>query len=219
MKPKIFLIIWIWLIIGLYIMPVKAEDHSPKIQEILNRLEKKISGLEILSTDFIQEKSLTMLDQKMIIKGTIWIQKPGMLAWHVKEPMQYSLVVKDDKISQWDEETKQVQQISLSKNPAFKTLIKQLREWFSGTYTSLLADYEVTLLEQNPVSLIFIPHKTSAIFKYIKKVKVIFRPDERYIQQIAIEENGGDSMCLTFLETRFNAPIDPSAWEVKRDAR
>ena len=98
------------------------------------------------------------------------MQKPEFFAWHVKEPMRYSLVIKDDLLWQWDEDSKAVQRVAVSKNPVFKTVTEHMSKWFSGAYTSLRVEYEINILEQNPVSLQFIPRKTTVDNDVIKSV-------------------------------------------------
>lgn len=205
-----------------YAEPLVNEESQPTasdIREVLGRLEEKMSRMQTLKTGFIQEKDLAIFNQKVVLKGTIFLQNPSLFAWHVKEPVRYSLVIKGDVLRQWDEDTNRVQQVSLEKNPAFQSVIGQMRKWFSGTYTSMLKEHDVTILKQHPVSLKFTSLESTVASKVINSVIIIFREDERYIHQIRLEEKGGDSMILTFVETQLNVPIDAAAWEVRPRVR
>ena len=215
--------LWLMLCLCLFGMHAHAEwsatensqQAASNIDEVLGRLERKMSGMRTLQTGFIQEKKLAVFDQTLVLEGTIFLQKPALFAWHVKKPMRYSLVMKDDMVRQWDEDTRRVQQIPLSKNPGFQAVVGQMRQWFSGTYTSLLGEYDVMILKQRPVSLRFIPRKATVASNVIDSVTVVFRKDERYIHQICIEEKSGDSTLLTFVDTLLNIPVGAEAWEVK----
>jgi len=190
--------------------------HAESTEEVLGRLEEKISGLQTLRAEFIQEKNLAVLDQPLVLKGTIFMEKPGLFAWHVREPLRYSMVIKGEVIRQWDEDTDHVQKVSLSKNPAFKVAIRQMRDWFSGAYKSMLGEYRVTVLGEDPISLKFIPRETAFSHELIDSVTVVFESDERYIRQIQITEKRGDSTLLTFVDALLNTPIDGAAWKVKQ---
>ena len=120
------------------------------IDEVLSRLENKMSDIHSLKTNFIQEKNLAILNKKLILKGTIFIEKPLLFAWYVKEPMKYSMVIKNDIIHQWDEETKKSQQISILNNSSLNAIITQMREWFSGTYRLLLDESWRSIFEGFP---------------------------------------------------------------------
>jgi hypothetical protein len=123
------------------------------------------------------------------------------------------MIMSEDTISQWDEDTGRVQKISLSKNPAFEAAIGQMSIWFSGSYSPLLKDYEILLLREKPVSLKFTPKPATLAGNVIKSVTVDFRKDEQYINKIFIEEKGGDTTSLLFIDTRLNTPVEASAWK------
>ncbi len=192
------------------------QDASAGIERVLERLEEKMSGITTLKTDFVQKKKLAVLDQPLVLKGTVFMQKPSLFAWHVKEPMRYSMVMKDEIIRQWDEDTQRIQQVSLSDNPAFKAVIRQMQDWFSGAYMSLFREYNVTVINEDPVSLKFVPRKTATAYDIIDGVTVIFEKDERYIRRIYIEEKSGDNTVLSFVDTLLNIPLDDAVWKVKR---
>jgi len=184
------------------------------LNAVLSRLEKKMSGIKTLKTGFVQEKELAVFKQKVVLKGTIFIEKPARLAWHVNKPMKYIMVISQDMISQWDEDTNKVQKISLSKNPAFEAAIGQMQEWFSGAYAPLLKEYEILLLKENPASLKFTPRAATFAGNVIKCVTVDFRKDEQYINRIFIEEKSGDTTNLIFVDTHLNIPLEDSVWKV-----
>lgn len=211
---SIFLLIFLNVTYGYSQDSQAPEKTRTDLNAVLSRLEKKMSGIRTLKTGFVQEKELAVFKQKVVLKGTIYIEKPARLAWHVNEPMKYIMVISQNVISQWDEDTNKVQKISLSKNPAFEAAIGQMREWFSGAYTPLLKEYEIMLLKENPASLKFTPRAATFAGNVIKSVTVDFRKDEQYINRIFIEEKSGDTTNLSFIDTHLNIPLEDSIWKV-----
>lgn len=189
------------------------------VNTLLIRLETKMSGVKSIETDFRQKKRLSIFNQPIISKGKIFIQKPHLFSWHVQSPVRYAMFIKDDVIKQWDEESDQVQQFSLSRNPGFSIAIAQMKVWFSGTYVSLLKDYAAKIISEDPVILEFTPIQSNPAFSLIKGVKIFFEKDERYLQEIRIEEKSGDTTILTFSLVKLNMPINPSAWELKSNVQ
>ena len=185
------------------------------VEDVLSRLEEKMADIKTLETDFVQEKELAIFDRKIILKGKIFLQKPNLFAWHTEEPTRYSMIIKDDVILQWDEDIDQVQKVNMKDNPAFQTVVGQMRKWLSGIYMSLLEEYSVIILRQNPVSLKFMPRENTMAYNIINYVRIVFREDERYIHEIYIKEKTGDSTLLRFNDTMLNTPIDDAAWEAK----
>ena len=189
--------------------------QSSDTRELLLQMEQKVSDFNSLKTDFIQEKNLAVFRNKIIIRGRIYLQKPGTVAWHVDEPLKYSVLITDKLIRQWDEDTNQVQEIPLSKNPMFRVVIDQLTAWFSGQYMQLLDDYSVSVKKKQPLEMEFVPRETGSIKKIIKAITITFREDQKYLQKVRFDEVSGDSTTITFKNTIFNAPIESADLEVK----
>lgn len=196
-----------------------AADESTDIPGLLRRLGENVSGFQNMETAFVQEKNLAIFKNKITMKGRIYLQKPGKIAWHVDEPVKYSVIITDKSIRQWDEDTNRVQEIALSGNPIFQNVLNQLTVWFSGDYVSLLKDYNVRILKKSPLAFEFSPKENNAAGKIIKSITIGFREDEQYLQQIQILELSGDSTSIIFKDTIFNAPINNLDFEVKRRVR
>jgi outer membrane lipoprotein-sorting protein len=194
-------------------------NTSRDVTAVLGDLEKTMSGTKTIQADFIQEKDLALFNQKIIIKGKVFIRKPGFLSWKIVSPMRYSMVMKDSTISQWDEDTDQVQRVSLANNPGFQLVVEQMERWFCGAYRSMLDEYKITQIAEHPLALEFVPLEGSAPHNFIERVTIFFQDDERYISEVRIEEKGGDSTSLIFSNTQLNQPITPSAWEVRTNVR
>lgn len=192
-----------------------GSPEQADLSAFLNALGKKVSDFKTLKTDFIQEKEMAMFKEKIVLKGRIYIRKPNELAWHVDSPLRYSVLITDKFIRQWDEDTNQVQEVSLAKNPIFQNVLKQLTVWFSGEYGTLLQDNEMRLVTSVPLVIEFKPRETSISKKVIKSIMITFRDDQTYPRQIRIQELTGDVTIIRFTNTQFNAPLDKKSFEVQ----
>jgi len=197
----------------------QGADVSSRLEEVLARLEERMSAVQSLKANFVQEKHLAILDQPLVLRGSIFMQKPDLFAWHVREPLRYSMVIEGEAVSQWDEDTGQVQKISLSESPPFRVAIRQLRDWFSGSYRPMRGEYEIAVLDEDPISITFVPRPSTFAQEFIERITIIFEGDERYLRQIRIVERRGDSTLLSFADTALNTVIDPSAWKVGQRVR
>jgi outer membrane lipoprotein-sorting protein len=205
-----------WILLFCFTLAHAYAEGTPKeLEEVLTGLQEKMSKVDSISTAFIQEKNLAMFKQKVILKGNIYIQKPAMLAWKVSSPLRYALVISGTDISQWDQDSGRVQSLSLNRNPSFQVAVQQMQNWFSGSYKSMEADYDIKLISQQPIELEFIPKEKAVSANFIQQVNVLFSPDEHYIKQINILEKTGDSTLLEFINPELNREIPTSAWEVK----
>ena len=224
LKPARAILPVLGLLAGLLLAPPAPAEETGLAagatpEDVLRALEQRFAGITNVQTEFVQEKQLAILQQKVRIKGSITVKNPDKLAWHVSEPIRYGLVMAGTSLRQWDEDSGQVQQISLKGNPVFDIVIRQLRAWFSGQFRPLLADFEMRMTAAIPLTIEFAPRENSFARKAVKRVVLTFREDQRYVSEMRIEELSGDLTHMTFANTVVNGPIDPRAWEVKPDAR
>ena len=215
MKKKAFTIL---VTISLVLTSVVASLYaSSRTQDILSKLEDRFSSIDTLEANFVQEKELSYFDRKIIIKGVLCFDKPDILAWHVTKPIVYSMVIDGKTIRQWDEETRKVQTLHVESNPALKMMIVRMREWFTGNFTGFLEDYDVEIESEEPVIITFLPKKISPVADFIERVRVIFKGDGSYLDQIEIREKGGDNTVITFGDVVINEPLKPGLLNVKNN--
>ena len=215
-RSTVFLLCFVFL---QGVVNARAAAPTREVYSVLDDLERSMAQVKTIKTDFIQKKNLALFDRTIVLKGKIFIQKPGMLSWRVFSPMRYSMVIKGAVIKQWDEDTNQVQQISLAGNPSFQAAIGQMQNWFSGAFKSMENDYTITLSADHPLTLEFVPHENAISRNFIKRVTVIFQDDERYVKELRIDENNGDNTVLSFENSSLNQPVEANAWEVRADVR
>jgi outer membrane lipoprotein-sorting protein len=192
-----------------------GSSETANLTAFLSDLGKKVSDFKTLKTDFTQEKEMAMFKDKLVLKGRIYLEKPNKVAWHVDSPLRYSVLITDKVIRQWDEDTNQIQEISLTKNPIFQNVLNQLTVWFSGDYSSLIEVNKVRIVKHEPLMIEFIPLKINIASNVIKSITLTFREDRKYLRQIRIQELSGDVTTIHFTNTLLNAPLDGRSFEVK----
>ncbi len=193
-----------------------ADAGAP--DEVLERLSANAADIRTVETEFVQEKHLAIMDRTMTMRGRIFMAKPDRLAWRVDDPIRYVMVMDDKTIRQWDSESGQQTVMELDANPALQVAVGQMRQWFSGDYARLTSEYRITLEQEDPVALIFVPLPENPAAGYIKRVSVRFTDDELYLAGIMIVEKGSDRTELRFHGTTLNREIPSTAWELSPTA-
>lgn len=192
---------------------------SAALEAIFTRTEQRLNGIRTLQADFVEEKELAIFKEKVMLRGTLSLQKPDLFAWHVLEPLRYAMVMKGTRMRQWDEDTNKVQETNLNKTPAFQAAVTQMTQWFSGSYRTLQKTYSITLESERPLAMEFLPREGNEVRNVIKRIVVTWMPEEQYIQEIRVEEKSGDRTRLSFSRIRLNEPVDETAWDVTAHVR
>ena len=191
-----------------------AEEADTDLDTLMAGLEERMAEIRSVQASFFQQKELSLLASTVVIKGRMALEG-DRLAWHVDEPVRYSVVVIDAVMRQWDEDTGRVQRQSLKGNPVFQAVMEQLGHWFAGRYRPLRQEYRVELLERSPaLRLRFVPREESPAAKAIRSVTVEFPAEDAYIRGLKIVDAAGDATTLTFSDAVLNAPVPEETWRV-----
>ena len=191
-----------------------TQPAKPASKELLESVQKDLSTVNSVEADFVQEKELAMLKRKLIIKGHFAMEKPDHVVWNVKEPVKYAIAVKGEEVRQWDEDTDKVQVIHLGGDPTFKAISEQINAWFLGDYQKIAEQYEVTVLQDTPLTLAFAPKEGAMVAKMIKQVAVTFGKEGKYIDTMVIRESAGSVTTLHYLDAKINQPVAKTTWEI-----
>jgi outer membrane lipoprotein-sorting protein len=177
-------------------------------------LEKSFSSIRTVQTRFTQEKTLRIFQRTIMLEGRLALENPDRLAWRIDSPIKYVLVLDGGYALQWDEETRKIQKTKTTGDPMFEEVLGQIEKWFSGKFRSLSKDYDLKVISHQPLKMEFVPKPESLSGKAVKRVAVSVRDDRKYVEEIEIEDVGGDLTKISFHDTILNEPIDASEWKV-----
>ena len=196
---------------------VSAAEVVPGVAERLRQLESQLSRVQTLQVNFVQEKQRAILEQTLVLQGRITLQQPDKIAWRVRSPIRYGLVIQGATLRQWSEDTPSVQQFSLAGNPVFAAAVKQIQSWFSGNYLALAREFNVAVLAESPLVIGFTPHEGSPAREVIQRIVMRFGEDERFLKRLEVVEAGGDTMTITFSDPVFNPALAGEEWDPRHE--
>jgi outer membrane lipoprotein-sorting protein len=189
-------------------------DPLPAPRELLAHLQKTLTTVDTMQANFIQKKNLTMLKHTVTIKGRFAMAKPNKVIWIVDEPRRFAIRVNGEEITQWDQDTNQIQVMHVGNDPTFQAITQQIQAWFLGDYKVLEKSYDVYLLSDQPLSLRFAPQPGTMVSKLVKNIEITFNKNQLQIDKMVVNETSGDSTTLEYSDTRLNDPIQPGTWEI-----
>lgn len=206
MRCKIF---FLSLIFFIFSTPLFCAD----IDMVLSDVEKNMGNVQTIQGLFVQTKQMSMFDTLVTIKGKLYIQNPDKFAWIVIDPIEYTLIITKNTVKKWDK-SNGTQALSLKQNPMFKEMVEQITFWFSGNYASCKKDYDIKLINNEPIILEFMPKPHNPASKMLTKITLVFQNDRKYLSKIKLLEKNEDTTELIFNDVKINSKIDASVWEL-----
>jgi outer membrane lipoprotein-sorting protein len=184
-----------------------GETASPAGQAALfSSLERTAGGVQTLSSDFVQEKHLSIFKTVLSSKGRFYFAKPDRLRWELTAPVASGFVLKGDRGRRWHERTGRTESFQISQEPVMKLVSDQLFAWARADFGWLKSEYRISVLSQAPVALKLEP-RSAVTAGFLNHLLINFSADGRYVKSVEVHEKDGDFTRIRFVNTAVNKPL------------
>lgn len=185
--------------------PLQGES-KPAVGSILTRLEKTAGEVKTLSSDFVQEKHLTMFSKTLVSKGRFNFRKPDQLRWELLSPVASGFVLSGAKGRRWHERTGRSENFDINQEPVMKLVAEQLFSWARADFTRMQQEYRIIVLSEAPVSLRLEPLSTVTA-GFLDHLLITFSPEGTYVRSVEVHEKDQDFTRIKFINTAVNVPL------------
>ena len=176
---------------------------------IFSQIADSASRVKTLSSDFIQEKHLSMLENVLIAKGRFYYKRNDRLRWELNEPIISGFSVNGRKAKRWDGKSGKTQLFEVREVPFIEVFADQVFAWTKADFKGLQKRYRIEVLAQTPADLKLFPI-FSQEKKYLDHLRIVFAADAGYVNAVEVHEPDGDFTRIRFLNTRINEPLQDS---------
>lgn len=199
-------VIFLCMLVALVSTAAASEPAAPADAQVLERLQKLSSGVETLSSPFVQEKYLAIFKETLSSKGRFFYQKPDGLRWELLEPVVTGFILKGGEGRRWHERTGSGERFDIAREPIMKIVADQLLAWARADFEWLGKNYRISVQEQTPVKLRLVPLSAAAA-GFIDHLQIVFAVDGRHVQVVEVHEKDGDYTRMRFADTVINRPL------------
>lgn len=187
------------------------QEMSVGEQEIFKeKVRKTATSTQSITSDFIQEKHISVLDNNITAEGKLVFKAPALVKWEYVTPYQSTAIFKDNKLYV-NEEGKKTE-VDLSKNKLFRSLNSLIVSSIRGDMFDE-SQFELSYFNIESGYLVrFIP-KEKRIKKYIASFEMKFSEDNVEVTEVKLIEPNEDYTAITFKNKQLNAPVSETVFE------
>ncbi|MBA4389736.1 MAG: hypothetical protein C0399_02210 [Syntrophus sp. (in: bacteria)] len=167
------------------------------------RIEKTVSIINAVASEFRQERRLAMLKEPVVSSGRFYYEKPDKLRWEFISPDPSGFLVNGKFAKQWKGKNNPPEAFDLQQNPVIRLIVDQLMAWTKADFAWIEQRYVIFVVKENPIVLKLVP-RSSKEKKYIDQILISFEADTHYTSAVDIIEKGGDSTHIRFLNMIIN---------------
>jgi len=173
---------------------------------------KASQATQSIQCDFVQEKNLSMLSDKIVSKGKFWFRKENKVRMEYMQPSYYLLVMngKDIKTKDGQKENR----VSTKGNKLFEQINRITVDCVQGNVVNN-TDFNTRILENGQFYLLEMTPVNKSLAQYFKSIHLLVDKKDYSVSKIQMYEAGGDDTSISFLHKQLNVNIPDAVFAVK----
>lgn len=180
-------------------MPMK---NIPGFREELAVMTGKVTTIE---SDFIQEKNLSVLSDKIISKGHFWFKKENNIRWEYLQPYRYLIIISNNRI--FIKEDQGQKQYDIQGNKMFQEMNRFISGCIQGDILKNSGEYQISYFEDSKSYYVSLVPHAEKMRQMLQEVRIWFNRDDLTVSRISMVEPGGDYTKIEFTNKKLNTDI------------
>ena len=168
--------------------------------------------LNTIQSDFVQEKNLAMLSEKITSSGKFWFKKDNLVRMEYTNPFRYLMIINKNNVFIKDDQKEN--KISARSNKMFQQINRIIVDCVQGTALDN-KDFTVKTLEGKDGYLIYLSPVAKAMKDLFNNINVVVDKKDYSILRMEMVEAGGDNTVIRFTNKQLNIPVADALFAIK----
>jgi outer membrane lipoprotein-sorting protein len=165
-----------------------------------------------VKSDFVQEKILSMLSEKISSKGKFWFRKSDQVRMEYTSPFQYLMIINKDKVFVKDGQKEN--KVSTKSNKLFQQINKIMVDCVQGTALSN-PDFKTRVFESKNAYLVELAPVTKGLKDLFRTITVYVDKNNYSVNSLEMLELSGDNTIIRFVNKELNTTLADALFAIK----
>lgn len=207
---------WLLILLGCVVsLQIQAQSGFKPVGDMAplkQQFAKAAQSTQSIQCDFVQEKNLSMLSDKIVSKGKFWFKKDNKVRMEYLQPSYYLLVIngKDIRIKDAQKENK----VSGKNNKLFEQINKITVDCVRGTVLDN-ADFSTKAAENAQYYRLELTPVNKVMKEYFQTIVLLVDKQDYSVSKITMAELSGDDTTISFLHKQLNTNIPDAVFSAK----
>ena len=179
-----------------------------KFKEQFSSASQKTQSIK---SDFIQEKNLSMLSEKIISKGKFWFKKDNLVRMEYNQPFQYLMII--NKSNVYVKDGQKENKIATTSNKLFQQINKITVDCVQGTALNN-TDFKFKIFENGNSFLVELSPVAKNLKEYFKNINIVIDKKDYSVSRIDMIELAGDNTIISFINKELNVNIPDALFAI-----
>ncbi|MEO6718781.1 MAG: outer membrane lipoprotein carrier protein LolA [Ferruginibacter sp.] len=165
-----------------------------------------------IKSNFVQEKDLAMLSEKITSKGKFWFKKDNLVRMEYSQPYQYLMIINKDKV--FVKDAQKENKVSAKSNKLFQQINRIMIDCMQGT-TLNNSDFRTRVFESKTAYLVELVPVVKGLKELFKNINVVVDKKDYSVSSIEMQELAGDNTIIRFSSKELNTNIEDALFAIK----
>jgi outer membrane lipoprotein-sorting protein len=165
-----------------------------------------------IKSDFIQDKNMSMLAEKITSKGKFWFKKNNQVRMEYTDPFQYLMIINQDKV--YIKDGAKENTISTKSNKLFQQINKITVDCVQGTALNN-PDFATKVFENKGSYLVELTPVSKNLKDYFSTINIIIDKKDYSVASIEMNESSGDNTTIKFVNKEMNTILPDALFYIK----
>lgn len=170
------------------------------------------AGINSFRADFVQEKNLSLLSEKIKSAGKFSFKKENKVRMEYRQPFDYLLLINGNYVT--IKEGRKTNTISVKSNKLFQKINQLTVDCVSGRALTN-GDFQSAVFESAVNYLLQLTPQTKELKDLFSSIQIYLDKKDYTVAKINMVEKGGDNTLIIFSQKEINANIPDALFTAK----
>jgi len=164
-----------------------------------------------IQSDFVQEKNLSMISEKIVSKGKFWFKKENSVRMEYNHPFIYLMILNNGKV--YIKDAQKENTVAAGSNKLFRQINNIMIDCMKGSALDN-PDFTARIFEGRQTFLIELSPAAKSLKDLFQHINIIVDKKDYTVAMIEMYEPGGDNTIIHFINKQLNATIPDALFTI-----
>lgn len=204
------------LLINFQVFSQIAEDftQAQNSEEIKQKIAAYSAEINSLSSNFTQEKHLTMMEEVLVSKGNFQFKKENKVRWTYTQPIDYAIIINENQFIILNEG--KASTFDISSNKMFSEINQMIVMAIKGNFVDS-KEFKAEFFENKEYYKIALTPVNQQIASMLSNIEIYFDKKDMSVVKVKFIEPGDDFTLIIFSDRKLNSDIPDKTFILKNE--
>jgi len=164
-----------------------------------------------IKSDFVQEKELSLLSEKIVSKGKFWFKRENAVRMEYTQPFQYLMIINGSKI--YIKDSQKENKISAKSNKLFEQINKTMMDCVNGSALNN-PDFTARVFEAGDTYLAELSPVNKNLKSLFRNINLTVSKKDFSVTKIEMHEPSGDMTTINYINREMNVSLPDALFAI-----